>query len=159
MGRLLIGILLSTTICSVLAVSPARAAATASLSAPDAGGEETTERALTLARDWGIEIVGLRRSAMGYILDFRYKVVNVEKATKIFGPKIHPQLIDPDSGVVLTVPSPPTTGALRQTRHKSNAMEGRHYFILFTNPGGLLKSGQKVRIRVGELRIDDVVIQ
>ena len=165
--RLVFGVLLGASVIfqaplSASAASTVRKVANAPAvvgSSDDLAGEEKDERAAVLARDWGIELVGLRSSAFGRILDFRYEVVDVEKAKQIFGPRIVPLLLDPETGAVLVTSAPPQVGALRQTRHQQNVEKGRHYFILFSNPGGYLKAGKKVQIRIGDLQIDDVVIQ
>ncbi len=109
-----------------------------------------------LENKWGIRIVGIRLSAMGYMLDFRYRVVDSEKASALFDRKTKPYLIDQGSDKKLAVPSPPQIGPLRSSNKPE---DDRGYFILFGNPGGFVKSGNKVTIVIGDFRVEDLLVQ
>ena len=63
---------------------------------------------------------------------------------------------DPATGTRLTVPDMPNVGALRQTAVAPQA--GKVYFILFWNPGGLVKPGQKVDLVLGGTTVRDLVV-
>jgi len=110
-----------------------------------------------LVEDWGIEIVALRLAAVGRFLDFRYRVVNAEKAQVLFGPKIKPYLVDSETGHTLQVPVPPKLGPMKSTR--GQAKEGRNFFIFFANPGRTSVPGHKVTVDFGPLRIKDIELQ
>ena len=53
---------------------------------------------------WGIQVVSLRTTAAGSMLDFRYKVLDAKKAESLFVRKTKPYLIHQESGKVLSVP-------------------------------------------------------
>ncbi len=106
---------------------------------------------------WGIEVVGLRRTAANYMLDFRYKVIDEKKSKQLFSKRHNPYAIYEKNGGILTVPSAPKVGSLRQQTY-ANKM-GKTFFILFANPGGLVKSGDKVSVGVGKFKITGLVAQ
>ena len=106
----------------------------------------------------GIEIVGLRRSAAGYMLDFRYRLLDPAKAAPLLDRKLNPYLLDEASGAQLSVPDAPKVGQLRPTS-RNKVIPGRNYYILFANPGQFLKPGSKVALVVGDLKIEHLTVQ
>lgn len=106
---------------------------------------------------WGIEVVGLRRTAANYMLDFRYKVVDEEKSKQLFSKRHQPYAIYERNGGILTVPSAPKIGSLRQETYENKV--GKTFFILFANPAGLVKAGETVSVGVGKFKITGLVAQ
>lgn len=106
---------------------------------------------------WGVEVVGVHVSAGGYMLDFRYRVTDPEKAMELFKRQNKPYLIDQLTGRKLLVPNTPKVGPLRQTTRKPEA--GRVYYALFGNPGCLVKTGGKVTVVIGDFRAEDILVQ
>lgn len=104
----------------------------------------------------GIQVESIRVSAEGYMLDFRYRVVDKTKAEDLFSKDMKPYIIDQKSGARLIVPSPPKVGSLSQTSNPP--VEGKIYFILFANPGRIVKSGDKVTVVVGDMEIKDISV-
>ena len=111
---------------------------------------------LSLEEQWGIRVLNIRVSAGGYMLDFRYKVLDAEKAAPLFDRRIKPYLIDQATGASFAVPEPPKVGALRQTR---KPVADRNYFIIFANPGKYVKQGDKVTVVIGDFRAGDLVVE
>ena len=107
-----------------------------------------TETAATLAAEWGIEVSSLRLSAQGYMIDFRYKVLDPAKAAALNNPKTKPILTDEASGTKLGVPNTPKAGPLRQTAEQLET--GRIYWMLFGNPGRVVKAGSRITVQIGE---------
>lgn len=106
-------------------------------------------------RNWGVDIVGVRRVSSGYMLRLNYRVVDPDKAKPLFDKKVRPFLIDEASGARLAVPAMENVGELRQT---SAPVADRTYFIIFGNPEKLVKSGGHVSIVIGDLRIDGFTV-
>jgi hypothetical protein len=98
---------------------------------------------------WGVEVVGIRQSAAGHMLDFRYRVVDPVKAAPLFARRTKPVLLHERSGTRFVVPTPPTTGPLRSS---NTPQAGRTYFMFFSNPGGFVKPGDRITVEIGEFR-------
>ena len=134
----------------------------ASAAADKTSGKPAVHRVLDasspkLVEDWGIEVVALRQSGAKKFLDFRYRVVDEEKASVLFGPKVKPVLVDTNTGHTLKVPTPPKLGPMKATR--SQPKLGRVYFIFFANPGGTTEPGHEVSVDFGPLTITGIKLQ
>jgi len=108
----------------------------------------------------GIMVSGLRLSSAGYMLDFRYRVLDPNKAAALMDSKIKPYLLVESTGAKLQIPNTPKLGLLRQ-RPRNNAMakKDHEYFIMFSNLGRRLQSGDKVSVVVGETKIENLSIK
>ncbi len=105
---------------------------------------------------FGIKPLGIRVSAAGYVLDFRYRVVDAEKAVTLLDPQMAPYVLVRDQGVRLGVPVTSKLGALRSSTRQLKA--DRNYFMLFTNPGRYVQSGDRVQVVIGSVTIDDLTV-
>ncbi len=114
-----------------------------------------TDRQL-LEERWGIKIESLRLSAANYILDFRYRVIDPIKAAPLFIRKTKPYIFDQLSNKKFVVSSPPKVGPMRSN---ANPAANRVYFILFTNPGKFVKSGNKVNVVIGDFKAEDLIVE
>ncbi|PLX45491.1 MAG: hypothetical protein C0609_03050 [Deltaproteobacteria bacterium] len=123
--------------------------ATLAFSAEDAKRAE-------LEKKWGIEIQALRISAEGFMLDFRFKVVDPEKAAMLFSREYPPILNHQRSGAKLAVPNTAKAGPMRSTYPPK---KGRVYFMLFGNANQVVQQGDKVTIVVGDFRLEDIVVE
>jgi len=110
-----------------------------------------------LKQKLGIELVSLRRSAAGHILDLRYRIVDREKATPFVQGRVKPYLADPDRKLLMFVPFAEKVGKLQQVHLSSRP--GFVYFMLFGNTGRLVQAGDHVTVVFGDYRIDDVVVE
>jgi len=108
-------------------------------------------------QELGIEIQAIRLSAGGYILDFRYKAIDPEKAKILFSREIQPYLLHEATGGVLTVPTTAKIGPLRNTTNQPVA--GKIYFMLFGNAGKYVKAGDKVTIIFGDYRMEHLTVE
>lgn len=106
--------------------------------------------ARAIAKKWGIHIESIKLTASGYMLDFRYRVLDARKAKPIFERKTKPILRDDATGVEVAVPVPPKTGALRSS---NDPKAGRTYFMFFANPARFIKAGSAVTVTIGAVRI------
>lgn len=106
----------------------------------------------------GVKIDGLRLTAAGYMLDFRYRLLDPAKAAPLLDRKIRPYLLDEATGAQLGVPDAPKVGQLRPTS-RNKVIAGRNYYMLFANPGRFMKSGSKVALVLGDLKIEHLTVQ
>jgi len=109
-----------------------------------------------LKRQWGIEILYVRQTAAGYMLEFRYKVHDAEKAKALFERQTKPLLTHVTSGAQMIVPTPAKTGALRNS---NPPLDGHTYWMFFANPGQFVKPGEQVNIKIGDFVVDGLVVQ
>ncbi|MEW8300757.1 MAG: hypothetical protein AB2722_17015 [Candidatus Thiodiazotropha sp.] len=114
------------------------------------------EHMKSIADKFGIEIKSLRLSTVGYMLDFRHKVVDAKKAAYLHSYKIQPYVWDPKDNVSVVPPST-KVGVLRQG--KNDAREGKIYTTMFANPGRRFKQGDKVTLVIGDLVIEGMKIE
>jgi hypothetical protein len=113
---------------------------------------------MALEERWGVRPVSLRYSADGLVLDFRYRIVDPAKAQPLVDRRFNPYLTDEANGTRLAVPTDPKIGPLRQTNRYGAPKEGRVYFVLFANPGRLVKPGSKVTVHIGDFAAAHLVV-
>jgi hypothetical protein len=106
-------------------------------------------------RNWGVEIVGVKPVTSGYMLAFRYRIVDPEKARMLNDRKSKAYLIDEATGIRLAVPAMEKVGELRSG---SVPEADRTYFMVFGNPGKLVKSGSRVTLVVGNFRAENLIV-
>ena len=161
----------SCRFAAALLVLGALVAATSSVRAEaDAPAADGTARASTsnpptnvisavaakdLEAKWGVQITALRVSAAGNVIDFRYRVTDSDKASALGNPKSRAELRDRATGKSLHVPNT-KVGQMRSTGQRLAA--GRTYTALFTNPGKVVKPGNKVDIVIGDFRVEDLTV-
>lgn len=107
----------------------------------------------------GVNIHGLVLSSAGYMIDLRYRIVDAEKAAPLMDKKIKPYLLVQATGARLDIPDTPKVGMLRQLPRNDSAKMNHDYFIMFTNAGHRLTSGDRVDMVIGETRIENLIIK
>ena len=119
-------------------------------------------RALARAADtpeqrWGIQVEGLRQTAGGFALDFRFRVVDPVKAGPLLAASEDPVAVHVKSGTRLPVPHPPRFGALRS--RSKHVVPRQMHFVLFTNPGRLVAAGDEVAVTMGGLTLKKLIVE
>lgn len=109
-----------------------------------------------MKRRWGIEILYVRATSAGYMLEFRYKVLDADKAKPLFERQTKPHLIHVRTGAKLIVPTPAKTGALRNSNPPKT---GKIYWMFFANPGRLVKPGEAVNIDIGDFHANGLIVE
>ena len=97
-------------------------------------------------RTWGVDVTGVRLLADGWMLEFKFRVVDPLKAGPILDVNAKPYLVDDRSGAVLSVPAMENVGELRQ--HTAPQV-GRSYFMIFGNANKIVARGSDVSVMVG----------
>ena len=54
------------------------------------------------------------------------------------------------------VPTPPTTGALRNS---DLPLTGHTYWMVFANPGRFIRPGQKVTVEIGDFVAEHIIVE
>lgn len=114
------------------------------------------EKELGIEKKWGVRIVGIRLTASDYMLDFRYHVIQPEKASDLLQKQTKPFLIHQATEKRFDVPRT-RLGPLRQTGVKPIA--DRDYIIVFGNTGKTVKRGDKVTVVIGDFKVEDLVVE
>lgn len=123
------------------------------------GGDTPTAAApIDPATRFGVAVQGVRLSANGHMLDFRYRVLDSDKAVPLSDRTKKAYLVHQPTGTTFGVPEAPTIGPLRQTEKFGKPQEGRTYVTLFANAGKLVKDGDQVTIVIGDFRVPDLVV-
>ena len=120
-------------------------------------GNSEKDGHVVLRDKFGIEIVRLKITAAGHILDLRYRVIDPVKSFPVFDTKIKPVLIDEQTGRDLTIYTAPRIGGMRQKARRPEA--GRVYFILFSNPTSLVKEGNKVTLKIEDVKVEHIRVE
>jgi hypothetical protein len=119
--------------------------------------DETTPVRQQVEASLGIESVAIRQTSAGYMLDYRYRVLDPVLAADMLDRKIKPYLLHEATGKVLAVPVTAKVGPLRQSTLKPEA--GRIYFMMFGNAGNLVQVGDKVSLIIGEHKIEHLTVE
>ena len=91
------------------------------------------EKLALTEKKWGIRPLSIQLTAAGNMLDYRFRVIDPDKAMALMKRGDNVYLIDQASGMRFAVPRT-KVGPLRQTGSKPKA--GKVYPILFTNTPG-----------------------
>jgi hypothetical protein len=116
-----------------------------------AGTELVTNEGLEAA--YGLRITLLGVTAAGGMIDFRYEVVDPEKANPVIHDiDLFPKLVVEETGVTL---------ALRSLPHSHNAtLElGGNYFFLLPNARNAVHEGSAVTLVIGDVRLEHLIVQ
>ena len=108
---------------------------------------------------WGIEIVSLRLTAAESMIDFRYRILDPDKAVFLVDRTIKAYLLDQETGKAVGVPNTAKIGPLRQTTKFGKPPADKIFFMLFSNPGRFIRPGAKVTLEIGEFRVEDLVLE
>jgi hypothetical protein len=122
----------------------------------EAAAEASQAETIQLAAQWGIEVTSVRLTAADHMIDYRYRVLDTDKATDLFKRQIKPFLIHQETGKVLAVPETAKIGPLRNS---NIPQEGKIYWMFFGNAGNLVKAGDKITVVIGEFRVEDLIIE
>lgn len=126
---------------------------------PAAGNQAGDRSLLAIESTYGIHVAGLHLSAHGYILDFRYRVLDPEKAAPLLNAKNKVYLVDDAHNAQLGIPESPVIGGMRQTSRNHVIYTDRDYFILFVNPGRAVRSGDTLKLAVDGAKIAQLTVQ
>lgn len=119
--------------------------------------DQTKEDQLLSEDEWGIKILGIRQTAAGHMLNFRYKITDPEKASPLVSLHARPYIIDQKTGKIVPVPNMAKVGSLRQRSRE--AKPDLIYFILFSNPDKFIKPGNKVTVVIGDFRVANLTVE
>jgi hypothetical protein len=135
---------------------PAVAAPRAKSAVPPNGVPRSQREERWYARRYGVDHLQVRSTSSGNSIEFRYRVLDVEKAKILNDKRSVPYMVDLATGHKLAVPTMEKIGTLRQV---ATPELGREYWMLFSNPGKLVKPGQRVDIVIGTFRVSGLPVE
>ena len=129
-----------------------------------------------LELEWGIQVSSIGLGMAGAAVDFRYKVVAPDKASRLSDGKTAAYLVDLVSGARIQMISGPQeadigVGARAHSRARmarqggafppgpNRLTEGKINSVLLPNPSGLVKSGSKVALVVGDVLTENLIVE
>jgi hypothetical protein len=104
---------------------------------------------------WGIDGLSVQLAESGELVRFSWRVLDADKAQTLNEKAVAPSLIDPQRGVSLVVPSVDNVGMLRQAQPPVN---GKRYWMVFSNSGRPVKRGDRVDVVIGQFRAEGLVV-
>jgi hypothetical protein len=141
----------------VAAEQPVRAAAAANANAL---AEEmrgwAAANGTSLQRTWGVDVVGVRLVSSDWMLEFKYRVLDADKAAPLLDQHAKPYLVDDASGARLAVPAMENVGELRQ---HSVPNANRVYFMIFGNANKIVARGGHVSVVIGQFQASGLPVQ
>ena len=101
----------------------------------------------------GIAVDLIAVTAANGLVEFRYQVVDPDKATRILHETdLSPTLVDEATGATLRMSSPPH-------KHGGELRLGGTYFFLMANSHNALHRGSKVTLVMGDTRVEHLTVQ
>lgn len=132
---------------------------TAQPAAPQAASQAVTQAATTaisaktLEERFGLRITLIAVTAGGGLVDFRYKIVDKDKAKFLLDDGHNmPSLVAERSGITLMPPN-------HTMKHNARLENGNSYFQFYANTRNAVKSGDKVAVVIGSMRLEPIVAQ
>jgi hypothetical protein len=100
----------------------------------------------------GVRIVRVTVSGDGGLVDLRYQVADSDKAAALHDPSTPPLVIDERTGGVVS-------RLFMGHTHSQPPKVGLTYYLIFENPGDLVRAGTKVSVQLGDARVEHVRVQ
>jgi len=116
------------------------------------------EQAKKLAEQWGVKLISLNLTAADMMMDFRFRVLDADKALPLFDHRIKPYVVAERSSIKLPVPMAAKVGAMRPTNRGKNIKANKNYYMIFANPDRHVKSGEKVTVIIGDFRVEHLTV-
>jgi hypothetical protein len=138
------------------AAAPAAAAGTSRMRSPPQVINRSHRAEMWYAARFGIDEIRVHTISSGASVEFRYRVLDADKAAVLSDRNATPYLIDEETGVRLEVPVLEKIGALRQT---AAPQPGKEYWMIFANRGKLVKAGRRVDVNCGAFHIRGLTVE
>ena len=156
---LLLPLLAQASVDSVPSSSPAAAESSATPTGKTSPYRPTgtPERAKAYYQSaWGIDNLLVRATASGNLIRFSYRVTSPAQAKPLASKEATPYLYGQRSNAVLQVPVMDKVGDLRQSGTQE---AGQSYWMVFSNKGNLVRSGDRVDVFIGAFHATGLVVE
>jgi hypothetical protein len=105
---------------------------------------------------FGVDSIAAKAVESGELIKFSYRVLDAEKARPLNDKTNEPVMFDPVIKAKLVIPSLEKVGQLRQS---STPEAGKSYWMAFSNPGRVVKRGDRVSVTIGQFHIEGLVVE
>ena len=105
---------------------------------------------------WGVDSISAKAVESGELIKFSYRIIDSDKARTLNDKDNEAAMYVPSLHAKLVVPSLEKVGQLRQT---STPEPGRYYWMAFSNPGRVVKKGDRVTVVIGQFHIDGLIVE
>jgi hypothetical protein len=105
---------------------------------------------------FGVDSIAAKAVESGELIKFSYRVLDAEKARPLNEKTNEPVMFDPAIRAKLIIPSLEKVGQLRQS---STPEAGKSYWMAFSNPGRVVKRGDRVSVTIGQFHIEGLVVE
>ncbi len=106
-----------------------------------------------LAARYGIDVNLIAVTAAGGLIEFRYQVVDPDKAARLLhDAKLAPAFMVEKTGETLVMSSPPHS-------HGAELRLGGTYFFLMANARNAVQRGTKLTLVIGDLRVEHLTVE
>jgi hypothetical protein len=100
----------------------------------------------------GVRIVRVAVTGDGGLVDLRYQVIDSDAADGIHNIATPPELVDERTGVVVRE-------LFMGHMHHGRLKPAQQYYLVFDNPGNLLRPGTRVTVQLASARISHVPVR
>ncbi|HEY6891246.1 MAG TPA: hypothetical protein VI300_25800 [Solirubrobacter sp.] len=125
------------------------------MAAPPAGARAAAAPLVSNAafeRRSGVRIVRVAVSGGGGLVDLRYQVLDPDAAASIHDAATPPALVDERTGVLVAA-------LFMDHSHKGRLTAAQTYYLVFDNPGSLVRRGSRVTVQLGAARVAHVRVR
>jgi hypothetical protein len=108
--------------------------------------------AVRFQRKTGVRIDRVAMTGGGGLVDLRFQVLDPDAAGSVHDPASPPELVDERTGVVVD-------SLLMGHSHEGRFKAAETYYLIFENPGNVLRRGTRVTVRLGAARVAHVPVR
>jgi len=106
-----------------------------------------------LAERSGVKITQVAVTGGGGLIDLRYQVFDPDKANALHNKRTPPALVEEQTGLVVN------RLLMNHAVHKGPLKVGVTYYLVFNNPGNLVRRGSMVTVLLGNAEVQHVVVR
>jgi len=105
---------------------------------------------------WGVNNLLVHITASGNLIRFSYRVTDPVRAKGLGDSHATPLMFGQRSHALLHIPVMDKIGQLRQT---GVPVAGQEYWMVFSNKGNLVRSGDRVNVLIGSFHADGLMVE
>ena len=112
-------------------------------------GTVTTQAAFE--EKWGIHVSHIAVVADGGLIDFRFQVIDSDKASPVMEVETRPHLYVEGTGQEVS--------GLYHIMHNHAIAAGESHYLIYNNANGAIKRGTSISVVIGDMRLEHLIAQ